>query len=109
MPWSTKEKAFSVEAYFAGNSYRVVQAIFRRKFQCRHAPSNSIIFDWIQRFRDYRTVLYLYSNCLRNTYSGWTVSAIIGVGAGKFWGCEGFLPKLPRKKTPNKMTSKKND
>ena len=30
MSWSTKEKAFCVEAYFANNSYKVVEASFRR-------------------------------------------------------------------------------
>jgi len=38
MSWSTKEKAFCVEASFTVNSYKQVRASFRRKFQCRHAP-----------------------------------------------------------------------
>ena len=75
MSWSTKEKAFCVEAYFAKNSYKVVQASFRRKFQCCHAPSKSRIFDWIQKFREYGTVQNLNSKGLRDTYSGRTVSA----------------------------------
>ena len=54
MSWSIKKKAFCVEAYFASNSYKVaVQASFRRKFQHRHAPSKSRIFDCIQEFRKY--------------------------------------------------------
>jgi len=56
MFWSTKVKAFCPEAYFANNSYKVVQASFQRKFQCRHAPPKSRIFDWIQKFREYGTV-----------------------------------------------------
>ena len=75
MSWSTKQKAFCVEAYFANNSYKVVQESFRRKFQCRHAPSKSRIFDWIQKFRECGTVENLNSKCLRDTYSGRTVSA----------------------------------
>ena len=74
MSWSTKEKAFCVEAYFANNSYKLVQASFRRKFQCRHAPSESRIFDWIQKFRQYETMQNLYSKSLMDTYSGRTVS-----------------------------------
>ena len=64
-----------MEAYFAKNSYKVVQASFRRKFQCRHAPLKSRIFDWIQKFREYGTVQNLNSKGLRDTYSGRTVSA----------------------------------
>ena len=76
MSWSTKVKAFCVEAYFANNSYKVEQASFPRKCQCRHAPSKSRIFDWIQKFREYGTVQNLISNGLtRDTYSGRTVSA----------------------------------
>ena len=56
MSWLSKEIAFCVEAYLANISYKVVQASFRRKFQCRHAPSKNRIFDWIQKFREYRTV-----------------------------------------------------
>jgi len=40
----------------------------------------------------------------------WPASLSIGVGAGKFLGCEKFLPKFPQtcpKKTLKKMTSKK--
>jgi len=75
MPWSTKEKAFWVEAYFANHSYKVVQASFRRKFQCCHAPLKSRMFDWIQKFRENGTVQNLNSKGLRDTYSGRTVSA----------------------------------
>ena len=57
-------------------SYKVVQASFRRKFQCRHAPSKSRISDWIEKFREYRTVQNLNSKVLGDTYSGRTVSAI---------------------------------
>ena len=56
MSWSTKEKAFCMEAYFVNNSCKVIQASFRRKLQCRHAPSKSRIFDHIQKFREYGTV-----------------------------------------------------
>ena len=52
MSWSTKEKAFCVEAFFIINSYKV-QASFWRKFQCHHAPSKSRKFDWIQKFTEY--------------------------------------------------------
>jgi len=34
MSWSTKEKAFCVETYFANTSYKVMQASFLRMFQC---------------------------------------------------------------------------
>jgi len=51
MPWSTKEKAFRVEAYFANNSYKVVQVNFRGNFQYCRAPPKSRIFDWIQKLR----------------------------------------------------------
>jgi len=51
MYWSTKEKAFCVEAYFANNSYKVVQASFQRKVQCHHVPSKSNIFDRIQKYK----------------------------------------------------------
>jgi len=64
MSWSTKEKAFYVEAYFANNPYKVVQASFRRKFQWRHAPWKSRIFDWMQKFREYGTVRNLISGML---------------------------------------------
>jgi len=70
-----QREAFWVEGYFANNSYKVVQTSFRRKFQCRHAPSTSRIFDWIQKFRDYGTVQNLNSKDLRDTYSGRMVSA----------------------------------
>jgi len=52
-----------------------VQTSFRRKFQCRQAPSNSRIFDWIQKLQEHGTVHNLNSKCLRDTYSGRTVSA----------------------------------
>jgi len=48
----TKEKAFCLEAYFANNSYKVMQASFRRKFQGPHAPSKRKIFYCIQKFRE---------------------------------------------------------
>jgi len=75
MSWSAKEKAFCLEAYFANSSYKVGQAKFRRKFQCRYAPSNSRIFDWIHRFREYGTVENLNSKSLRDIYSSRTLSA----------------------------------
>ena len=75
MSWSTKEKTFCVEAYFTNKSYVIVQADFRRKFWCHHAPSKSRIFDWVQKFREYGTVQNLNSKGLRDTYSGRRVSA----------------------------------
>jgi len=75
MSWSTKEKTFCVEAYFANNSYKIVQASFWRKFQCRHAPTKSRIFGWIQKFKEYGTVQNLNSKGLRDAYSGRTVTA----------------------------------
>ena len=74
MSWATKEKIFCVEANFANNSWKVVKASFWIKFQCRHAPSKSRIFDWIQKFRENRTVQNLNSKGLRDTYCGRTVS-----------------------------------
>jgi len=56
MCWWTTEKAFLLEAYFANNSYKVVQANFRRKFLCRHALLKSRICGWIQTFRVFGTV-----------------------------------------------------
>jgi len=32
MSWSTNEKAFCEEAYFANNSYKVVQEVFGESF-----------------------------------------------------------------------------
>ena len=58
-----------MEAYFASDSYKVVQS-FRRKFQCRHAPSKNKIFDWIQKFREYGTMQNLNSKGVRDIYSG---------------------------------------
>ena len=75
MSWSTKEKAFCVEAYFTNKSYTVVQANFWRQFWCHHAQSKSRIFDWVQKFREYGTVQNLNSEDLRDTYSGRRVSA----------------------------------
>ena len=51
------------------NSYKVVQASFRKKFQCCHAPSKIRISDGIQKFREYGTVQNLNSKGLRDTYS----------------------------------------
>ena len=53
----------------------IVQADFRRKFRCHHAPSKSRIFDWVQKFREYGTVQNLNSKGLRDTYSGRRVGA----------------------------------
>jgi len=64
-----------VEDYCANSSYKVVQTSFRRKFQCRHALSKNIIFDWIQKFKEYGTAQTLSSKGLRNTYSDRMVSA----------------------------------
>ena len=75
MSWSTKEKTFCLEAYFANKSYTVVQANFRRHFRCHQAPSKSSIFDWVQKFREHGTVQNLNSKGLRDTYSGRRVSA----------------------------------
>ena len=41
MSWSTKEKTFCVEVYFANKSYTVVHANFRREFRCQNAPSKA--------------------------------------------------------------------
>ena len=56
MTWSTQEKTFCVEAYFANKSYTKVQANFRRHFRCHQVPSKSRIFDWTQKFREHWTV-----------------------------------------------------
>jgi len=53
-----------MKAYFADNSYEGVQTSFQRKFQCCHALSKCIIFDWIQKFRDYGTVQNLNSKAI---------------------------------------------
>ena len=74
MSLSTKEKAFCVKAYFANNLYEVVQASFRRKFQCLYAPSKNKFFDWNQKFREYGTAQNLNLKSLRDTHSGRTVS-----------------------------------
>ena len=63
-----------MEAYFANNSCKVVQASFLRKFQC-HAPPKSRIFDWIQKFEEYGAEQNLNSKDLRDTYSSQTVIA----------------------------------
>jgi len=75
MSWSTKEKTFCVEAYFTNKSYTIVQANFRRKFQCRHALSKSRIFDCVHKFREFGTLQNLNSKGLRDTYSGRRISA----------------------------------
>ena len=75
MSWSTQEKTFCVEVYFANKSYTVVQEKFRRHFRCRHAPSKSRIFDWTKKFRKHGTVHNFNSKCLKDTYSGRSVNA----------------------------------
>ena len=75
MSWSTKQKTFCVEAYFANKSYTVVQANFRREFRCRNAPSKSRIFEWVKKFREHGTVQNLNSKGITDTYSGRKVSA----------------------------------
>ena len=75
MSWSTKEKTFCVEAYFANKSYMVVQANFRSEFRRRNAPSKSRIFDWVKKFREHGTVQNFNSKGITDTHSGWRVSA----------------------------------
>ena len=75
MSWSTKQKTFCVEAYFANKSYTVVQANFRTEFRCRNAPSKSRIFEWVKKFREHGTVQNLNSKGITDTYSGREVSA----------------------------------
>ena len=75
MPWSTKEKAFCVEAYFPNKSYTFVQANFRREFRRRNAPSKSRIFDWIKKFRGHGTVQNFYYKGITDTHFSWRVSA----------------------------------
>ena len=69
MSWSTKEKTFCVEAYFADKSYMVVQANFRRQFRRRNAPSKSRIFEWVKKFREHGIVQDLNSIGITDTYS----------------------------------------
>jgi len=75
MSWSTKEKTFCVEAYFANKSIMVVQTNFRGKFRCWNAPSKSRIFDWVKKFREHSTVQNLNSKGITDTYSGRRASA----------------------------------
>ena len=75
MSWSTKEKTFCVEAYFAYKSYTVVQANSRREFRCRNAPSKSRILDWAKKFREHGTVQNFNSKGITDTHSGRRVSA----------------------------------
>ena len=75
MSWSTKEKTFCVEAYFANKSYTVVQANFRREFRCRNAPSKSRIFDWVKKFREHGTVQDSNSKGITDTPFGRRVNA----------------------------------
>ena len=75
MFWSTKEKTFCVEAYFANKSYTVVKANFRRELRCRNALSKSRIFDWVKKFREHGTVQNFNSKGITDTHSVWRVSA----------------------------------
>ena len=75
MTWSTQEKTFCVEAYFANKSYTKVQANFLRHFRCHQVPSKSRIFNWTQKFREHGTVQNCNSKGLGDTYSGRRVSA----------------------------------
>ena len=75
MSWSTKQKTFCVETCFANKSYTVMQANFRREFQCRNAPSKSRIFEWVKKFIEHSTVQNLNSKGITDTYSGQKVSA----------------------------------
>ena len=82
-----------VEAYFANKSYTVVQANFRRQFWCHNAPSKSRIFDWVQKCREYGTVQNLNSKGLRDTYSGWRLSARTLKNIDAVWDSLGWSPK----------------
>ena len=75
MSWSTKEKTFCVEAYFANKSHTVMQTNFRREFRCRNAPSKSRIFDRVKKFREHGTVQNFTSEDIMDTHSGQRVSA----------------------------------
>ena len=61
MSWSTKEKTFCVEAYFANKSYMVVQEILGDSFGVEMALSKSRIFEWVNKFREHGTVQNLNS------------------------------------------------
>ena len=74
MSWSTKEKTFCVEAYFANKSYTVVQANFRREFRCQNSPSKSRIFNWDMKFREHGTVQNFNSKGIMDTHSSRRVS-----------------------------------
>ena len=71
MSCPTKEKAFCMETYFVNNSCKLVQASFRRKFQCRHGPSKSRIFDWIRKSREYGTVKNQWNTQGKMCSSNW--------------------------------------
>ena len=77
MSWSTKEKTFCVEAYFANKSYTVMQANFWREFRCRNAPSKIKIFDWVKKFREHGTVQNSNSKGITDAHSGRRVCARI--------------------------------
>ena len=72
-----QREGFCLEAYFANSSYKVVRASFRRKLQCRHAPSKSRI---LTGFRSLESVglQNLNAKGLRDTYSGGRTVSTIG-------------------------------
>ncbi len=76
MPWTVREKTFSVEAYLETKSVTTAQARFRKEYKSRHYPCKSIILKWTQKFRKKGTVLNLNSKSVdRDTHSGRPASA----------------------------------
>ena len=71
MPWTDGEKAFIVEAYFELKSIVEVKRHFRRHYNCRQCPTHRTIYQWVNKFRNHRTVLNLNAKKNgRQTHSG---------------------------------------
>ena len=93
MTWSTQEKTFCVEAYFANKSHTKVQANFQRHFRCHQVPSKRNFLDWTQKFREHGTVQNFNSKGLGDTYSGRRMSARTERNIDAVWDSVGRSPK----------------
>ena len=56
MPWTLEEKTFIVEAYFSSKSISAAQLQLRKRFDCRDFPGSTIIYKWVNKFRNHGTI-----------------------------------------------------
>lgn len=73
--YTIQERTFAICTYFETKSFKKVQANFRHQFDCRRYPNKSLIFKWVQKFKEKGTAQNLNSKTKEGSHSGRRKSA----------------------------------